>query len=182
MDRAYLDSKIRKVPNFPKPGILFFDITTLFEDKEAFKKIIDELCQPYEGKGIEKVVGIDARGFLLASVVAYKLGAGLSVVRKKGKLPYATKQASYEKEYEPDTIEMHQDTIKPGEKVIIIDDLLATGGTILATVDLVKQMGGEIVGIDVIINLSFLPGLKKLAELNYPVHFLIDYDNENIES
>ncbi|MFA6410857.1 MAG: adenine phosphoribosyltransferase [Candidatus Buchananbacteria bacterium] len=181
MDRQFLDSKIRKVADFPKPGILFYDVTTLFEDKEAFKKIIDELCLQYQNKEIDKVVGIDARGFLLAATMAYKLDAGVSIVRKQGKLPHKTKQASYQKEYGPDTIEMHEDTIKSGEKVIIVDDLLATGGTMLAAVDLVKQMGGEIVGIDVVINLSFLPGLKKLQEQNYPVHYLIDYDNEEVK-
>jgi len=179
MDRAYLDQKIRKVPDFPKKGILFYDVTTLFEDAALFKEMIDEMCQKYEGQEIDKVVGIDARGFLLASTMAYKLNAGVSIVRKKGKLPYKTKQASYEKEYGPDTIEMHEDTIKPGEKVIIVDDLLATGGTMLATIDLVKQMGGEILGIDFIINLSFLPGMEKLKD--YPVSYLIDYDNEEVK-
>ncbi|MFA6215064.1 MAG: adenine phosphoribosyltransferase [Patescibacteria group bacterium] len=181
MDKAYLDQRIRKIPNFPKAGILFYDVTTLFEDAECFKKMIDELCQPYVGQKIDKVIGIDARGFLLASTMAYKLGAGISVVRKKGKLPHKTKQASYEKEYGSDIIEMHEDTIKPGEKVIIADDLLATGGTMLATIDLVKQLGGEIVGIDFIINLSFLPGLVKLQEQGFPVHYLIDYNNEEIK-
>jgi len=179
MDRKYLDQRVRKIPNFPKEGILFYDITTLFEDAEAFRQIIDELCLPYKGQKIDKVVGIDARGFLLASAMAYNLGAGISVVRKKGKLPYSTKQASYEKEYGPDTIEMHDDTIKPGEKVIIADDLLATGGTMLAAIDLVQQMNGEIIGIDFVVNLSFLPGLEKLKA--YPVHYLIDYDNEEIK-
>ena len=179
MDRDYLDQRIRKVPNFPKEGILFYDVTTLFEDAECLKKIIDTLCQKYEGQKIDKVVGIDARGFLMASTMAYLLDAGVSIVRKKGKLPYKAKQASYEKEYGPDTIEMHEDTIKPGEKVIIADDLLATGGTMLATIDLVKQMGGEIIGIDFIINLSFLPGGEKLKD--YPVSYLIDYDNEEVK-
>lgn len=182
MDKAYLDQRIRKIPNFPKAGILFYDVTTLFEDAECFKKMIDEMCQSYAGKKIDKVVGIDARGFLLASTMAYKLNAGISIVRKKGKLPHRCRQASYEKEYGPDIIEMHEDTIKPGEKVVIVDDLLATGGTMLATIDLVKQMGGEIVGIDFVINLSFLPGLKKLQEQGCPVHYLIDYDSEKIES
>ena len=180
MDRAYLDRRIRKIPNFPKEGILFYDVTTLFEDAACFKQMIDELCKNYEGKKIDKVVGIDARGFLLASTMAYKLNAGISIVRKKGKLPHKTKQASYEKEYGPDIIEMHEDTIKPGEKVVIADDLLATGGTMSAAIDMVKQMGGEIVGIDFIINLSFLPGLEKLKEFGYPVHFLVDYDNEKV--
>jgi len=181
MDKQYLDQRIRKVPDFPKAGILFYDVTTLFEDGQCFKKIIDEMCQNYVGQKIDKVVGIDARGFLLASTMAYKLGAGVSIVRKKGKLPYKAKQASYEKEYGPDTIEMHEDTIKPGEKVIIADDLLATGGTMLATIDLVKQMGGEIIGIDFIINLSFLSGLEKLKEQGYQVHYLIEYDSEKVK-
>lgn len=181
MDKNYLDQRIRKVPNWPKEGILFYDITTLFEDGECFRLMIDELCQKYEGQKIDKVVGIDARGFLLASTMAYKLGAGVSMVRKKGKLPYKTKQASYEKEYGPDIIEMHEDTIKPGEKIIIVDDLLATGGTMLASIDLVKQMGGEIIGIDFIVNLSFLPGLEKLKTQGYNVNYLIDYDNEAIK-
>ena len=180
MDRVYLDQRIRKVPNFPKKGILFYDVTTLFEDAPAFKKMIDELVKPYQGQKIDKVVGIDARGFLLASTMAYLLNAGVSIVRKKGKLPYKTRFATYEKEYGPDTIEMHEDTIKSGEKVVIVDDLLATGGTMLATIDLVKQLGGEIVGIDFIVNLTFLPGEKLLKEKGYDIHYLIDYDNEKV--
>lgn len=176
MDRQYWDQRIRKIPNFPKPGILFYDVTTLFEDAEVFKKIIDEICSRYQSQKIDKVVGIDARGFLLASTMAYKLGAGISVVRKKGKLPFTTHQASYEKEYGPDIIEMHTDTIKAGETVVIADDLLATGGTTLATIELVEKMGGKIIGIEFIINLSFLPGLKLLQQKKYPVNYLIDYD------
>jgi len=181
MDRDYLDKKIRKISNFPKEGILFYDITTLFEDGAAFRKVVDELSEFYIDKKIDKVVGIDARGFLLASAMAYKLGVGISIVRKKGKLPYKTRMSTYEKEYGPDIIEMHEDTIRAGEKVVIIDDLLATGGTMLATIDLVKQMGGEIISIDFIINLSFLPGLKKLQEKGYKVNYLIGYDNEDIK-
>lgn len=181
MDKNYIDQLIRRVPNFPKEGILFYDVTTLFENAEAFKKMIDELVKPYLGLKIDKVVGIDARGFLLASTMAYILGAGVSIVRKKGKLPYKTRFATYEKEYGPDTIEMHEDTIKPGEKVVLVDDLLATGGTMLATIDLVSQLGGEIVGVDFIVNLTFLPGEKLLKEKGYQVHYLIDYDNEDIK-
>ncbi|OIO08073.1 adenine phosphoribosyltransferase [Candidatus Falkowbacteria bacterium CG_4_9_14_3_um_filter_36_9] len=180
MDRNYINQKIRKIPNFPKEGILFYDITTLFEDARAFRKIIDEICQKYKNKKIDKIVGIDARGFLLVSVMAYKLGAGISIIRKQGKLPYKTNGVSYQKEYGPDIIEMHADTIKPGEKVVIADDLLATGGTMLATIDLVKQMGGDIIGIEFIINLSFLKGESKIRKLRYEVNYLIDYDNENI--
>ena len=181
MDRDYLDKKIRKIPNFPKPGILFYDITTLFEDKEAFRKLSDKLCEQYQKERIDKIVGIDARGFLLASVMAYNLGAGISIIRKKGKLPHKTISASYEKEYGPDIIEMHEDTIKQGEKVLIVDDLLATGGTMLAAIDLVEKIGGQIAGIDVIVNLSFLPGFEKVKNRGYRVRYLIDYDNENID-
>lgn len=176
LDRNFIDQKIRKIPDFPKPGILFYDVTTLFEDAAAFKKLIDEICNRYKNQKIDKIVGIDARGFLLASTMAYKLNAGISVVRKKGKLPFSTHQASYEKEYGPDIIEMHTDTIKPGETVVIADDLLATGGTTLATIELVEKMGGKIIGIEFIVNLSFLPGLKLLQQKKYPVNYLIGYD------
>lgn len=181
MNREYLDQRIRKIPDFPKKGILFYDVTTLFEDAKAFKKVVDEIYKRYKSKKINKVVGIDARGFLLASVLAYKLRAGISIVRKKGKLPYKTCAAKYQKEYGIDIIEMHKDTIKKREKVVIIDDLLATGGTMLAAIDLVKKMGGKILGIEFIINLSFLPGFKKLKKTGYPVNFLINYDNELVK-
>lgn len=180
MDRNFLDQRIRKIPDFPKPGVLFYDITTLFEDAQAFRKVMDVLSANYAGQKVDKVVGIDARGFLLASVMAYKLNAGISIVRKKGKLPYKTRSAAYEKEYGPDVIEMHEGTIKSGERVVIADDLLATGGTMLSTVQLVEQMGGKILGIDFIIALTFLPGLKKLQERGFSVHYLIDYDNEKV--
>lgn len=181
MDKKYLDEKIRRVADFPKPGILFYDITTILEDKKAWHQLIDELCQPYEGQIIDKIVGIDARGFLLAAAMGYKLNTGISLVRKKGKLPYKTKEASYEKEYGYDTIEMHMDTIKPGEKVLIVDDLLATGGTMLACIDLVEQMKAKILGIEFIINLSFLPGLEKIKAKGYPINYLISYDSEKVE-
>mgnify|MGYP005650198287 FL=1 len=181
IDREYLDKRIRKVPNFPKEGILFYDITTLFEDAEALILMIDELYERYKDKNIDKVVGIDARGFLLASALAYKLNCGISVVRKKGKLPFKTRSVSYEKEYGLDTIEMHEDTLKESEKVVIVDDLLATGGTMLATVELVEQLKANIVGIELIVNLSFLPGLEKLKKLNYEVNYLIDYNNEEVK-
>src|SRR3989338_964377 len=164
IDRKYLDDRIRKISDFPKPGILFYDITTLFEDARAYKKIIDAICSHYKNNKIDKIVGIDARGFLLASTMAYILDAGVSIARKKGKLPFQTMSVTYEKEYGPDVIEMHKDTIKPRENVVIVDDLLATGGTILSTIDLVKQLGGNIIGIDFVICLTYLPGLKKLHD------------------
>lgn len=171
-----LDEKIRKVPDWPKPGILFYDITTVFEDPEGYKYIIDELSKPYEGQKIDKVVGIDARGFLLAGSVAYKLGAGVSLVRKKGKLPYKTIKRDYTLEYASNTVEMHEDTIKKGEKILLVDDLVATGGTIKAAAEMIEELGGEIVGISYVIDLPFLGGSEKIK--NYNVHYLIKYDSE----
>jgi adenine phosphoribosyltransferase len=167
---------IREVPDWPKPGINFKDITTLLEDKDVFKYVIDELCQPYTGQQIDKLVGIDARGFLLASAMAYKLGAGISIVRKKGKLPYNTKSRDYSLEYASATVEMHEDTIKVGEKVVIVDDLVATGGTLLATCELVEELQGEIIGVSYIIDLPFLERSKKLEK--YKLNYLVSYDKE----
>lgn len=171
-----LKKYIREIPDWPKPGVNFKDITTLLENREIFKYIIDKLSEPYSEQQIDKVVGIDARGFLLASAVAYKLGAGISVVRKKGKLPYKTRSRDYALEYASNTIEMHEDTIKPGEKVIVVDDLVATGGTLLATCELVAEMGGEIMGVSFIIDLPFLGGSKKLEK--YKINYLVSYNSE----
>ena len=166
---------IRTVPDFPKPGINFYDITTLLENSDAFKLIIDELAKPYESAGIAKVVGIDARGFLLAAPLAYKLGCGLAIVRKKGKLPYETLSAEYELEYGTDKIEMHNDTLKPGELTIIIDDVLATGGTMKACLDLVNQSQAQIAGIGFLAELSFLNGREKLGD--YPIDSLLKFND-----
>ncbi len=174
-----IDTKIRKIPNWPKEGVLFYDITTLFEDKEAFHYVVDELCRPYENMQIDKVVGIDARGFLLASSMAYKLSAGVTIVRKKGKLPYKTISRNYTLEYASATIEMHEDAIKNGEIVIVVDDLVATGGTMTATTELVEQLGGIILGISWIVDLQFLGGSKKIS--GYNCNYLISYDNEEVE-
>ncbi len=162
------------MPDFPKPGINFYDITTLLENKEAFKLIIDELAKPYENQAIDKIVGIDARGFLLAAPVAYKLGCGLSIVRKKGKLPYKTFREEYELEYGTDTIEMHEGTILPGEKVVIIDDVLATGGTMKATINLIHQFKTEIMGISFLAELAVLNGKEKIG--HWPVYSLLTFD------
>ncbi|MBU4332775.1 S-methyl-5'-thioadenosine phosphorylase [Patescibacteria group bacterium] len=174
-----LDLKIRKIPNWPKPGVLFYDVTTLFEDREAFRYVVDEMCKPYLYTRVDKIVGIDARGFLLASSMAYKLGAGVSIVRKKGKLPYKTIARDYSLEYGEGTVEMHEDTIKPGERVIIVDDLVATGGTMKATCELVEQLGGVIVGVSWLVDLPFLHGSEKLV--NYQCHYLIKYESEEID-
>jgi 5'-methylthioadenosine phosphorylase len=172
-----LKNYIREIPDWPKPGVNFKDITTLMENGDVFKYVIDQLCAPYKDEKIDKVVGIDARGFLLASTMAYKLNAGLSVVRKKGKLPYKTKSADYDLEYGSNTIEMHEDTIKPGEKVVVVDDLVATGGTLLATCKLVEEMGGKIVGVSYVVDLPFLGGINKLKE-KYQTNYLVKYENE----
>lgn len=165
---------IRTVPDFPKPGINFYDITTLLEDQQVFKFIIDELANPYQDNLPDKFIGIDARGFLLAAPLAYKLGVGMSIVRKKGKLPYQTFSQEYELEYGTDTIEMHKDTIKPGEKVAIIDDVLATGGTMKATIDLLHQFESEIIGISFLAELNFLKGKEKIR--HYPIYSLLSFD------
>jgi adenine phosphoribosyltransferase len=173
MNTENLKKKIREIPDWPQKGINFKDITPLLEDAESLKFTIDKLADFFKDKKVEKVVGIDARGFLLASAVAYKLGAGIAIVRKKGKLPSETIVQEYELEYGSNTIEMHKDAIKPKEKTIIIDDVLATGGTAQATANLVESLGGDIVGLGFLIDLTFLKGKEKLAK--YSIHSLIEY-------
>ena len=167
--------KIREIADWPKHGISFKDITPLLEDKLLFAKVIDELARPYLKKKIDKVVGIDARGFLLASVLAYKLKAGIAIIRKKGKLPSKTISRQYALEYGSNTIEMHQDSILSGEKVFLVDDVLATGGTMQAAVNLVKELNGKIAGIDFLIELTYLNGKKKLK--GQKIRSLIKYSS-----
>ncbi|MFA5084414.1 MAG: adenine phosphoribosyltransferase [Candidatus Paceibacterota bacterium] len=173
MDIKNLKEKIREIPDWPQKGVNFKDITPLLEDAGSFKSVIDKLAEFFKNKGVRKVVGIDARGFLLASAVAYELGAGVAIVRKKGKLPSETVVREYELEYGSNTIEMHKDAIKPGEKAIIIDDVLATGGTAKAAVDLVEELGGDIIGLGFLIDLAFLKGKEKLS--GFDVYSLIEY-------
>ena len=168
-----IKKKIREIPNWPKPGISFKDITPLLEDKEVFSKMIDELAKPYLNQKIDKIVGIDARGFLLASALAYKLKTGIAIIRKKGKLPSKTISKEYALEYGSNTIEMHKDSILPNERVLLVDDVLATGGTLEATVNLVKKLKGKIVGIDFLIELNYLKGRKKLK--GFKVRSLVEY-------
>ncbi len=175
-NNCLLEKSIRNIPDFPKPGILFRDVTTLIQNKSAFKKSIDLLAKKYKGKKIDKVVGVEARGFIFGAAVAYKIGAGFVPVRKKGKLPYKTISATYELEYGTDTLEIHKDAITSGEKVLIIDDLLATGGTVKAVVGLVKQLQAKIIGIGFIIELVDLHGRDKLKE--YPLYSLIKFSGE----
>jgi adenine phosphoribosyltransferase len=161
-----LKTRIRHVADFPKPGILFYDVTTLLRDPEGFRLAIDTMAEPYGGQGISLVVGIESRGFILGSAVADRIGAGFVPVRKVGKLPAATIRATYALEYGTDSLEMHRDAIERGQKVLIVDDLLATGGTARATVDLVRQLGGDVHGISFLIELVGLDGRSKLPGEN----------------
>ncbi|MBU4346749.1 MAG: adenine phosphoribosyltransferase [Candidatus Omnitrophica bacterium] len=164
---------IRNIPDFPKPGILFKDITTLLKDKKAFKLAVDALVTKYKNKDIDSVVAVEARGFILGGAIAERLGAGFVPVRKKGKLPAKTNSVTYNLEYGTDTLEMHHDAINPGDKVLIVDDLLATGGTVEAVTKLIGQLQGKIAGIAFLIELTDLKGADKLK--GYPVYSLIKY-------
>ncbi len=161
-----LKSKIRDIPNFPKEGIIFKDITTLLKDPEAFKKSIDKIATFYKDEGIEKVIGVESRGFILGAPVAFQLGAGFIPVRKPGKLPSDIYEAKYELEYGTDTLTIHQDALTPGQRVLIVDDLLATGGTVSATIELIKLLGGVIVGIAFLVELSELRGRNRIDGFN----------------
>jgi adenine phosphoribosyltransferase len=161
-----LKTRIRHVPDFPKPGILFYDVTTLLKDPEGFRLALDNLSEPYSGQGITVVVGIESRGFILGAAVADRIGAGFVPVRKVGKLPAETIRASYALEYGTDSLEMHRDAIERGQKVLVVDDLLATGGTARATIDLVRQLGGTVYGIAFLIELLALNGRAKLTGEN----------------
>jgi len=166
-----LKSCIRDIPNFPKEGIIFKDITTLLKDGESFRKAIDLFAEELRGKKIDIILGIEARGFIFGSALAYKLGCGIAPIRKKGKLPHKTHSITYDLEYGKDTIEIHQDAFRKGASVLIIDDLLATGGTCRACVDLVEKMGGKIEAIAFLIELTALKGREKLK--GYPIISLI---------
>jgi adenine phosphoribosyltransferase len=168
-----LKKTIRDVPDFPKKGILFKDITTLLKDKKALKFSVDALAKQFGKKGIKYVVGIESRGFIFGTALAYKLGVGFIPVRKKGKLPAKVRSLTYALEYGTDTLEIHADALKKGDKVVIIDDLLATGGTIGAAAKLVADSGARIVGVGFIIELAFLNGREKLKGL--PVYSVIQY-------
>jgi adenine phosphoribosyltransferase len=169
-----LKELIRTVPDFPKPGILFYDITTLLKDKVGMAQLIDAFAAYYIDKDIDLVLGIEARGFIFGPALAYRLNAGFVPVRKPKKLPAPTAKVSYDLEYGTDSLEIHLDAIEPGQRVVIVDDLLATGGTMQATVKLVRQLGGEIAGIGFAIELDFLKGRAKFQE--YDVFSLLHYD------
>jgi len=173
MTAAEYRSLIREVPNFPKPGILFYDITTLLKDSKAFASLTDELVAYYGGQRVAKVVGIESRGFIFGGVLAQRLNAGFVPVRKPGKLPADCFEVKYSLEYGSNSLAIHRDAIGMGERVLIVDDLLATGGTAAATVSLVRQLGGEIVGLDFLVELKSLHGRQKL--IGHPVHSTIIY-------
>lgn len=157
-----LKAKIRHVPDFPKPGILFYDITTLLNDPQGFRDMIGAIAGPYLGKGIEQVVGIESRGFILAGAIANALGAGFVPIRKPGKLPSKTHREDYALEYGTDCLEIHCDAFAAGQKVLLVDDVLATGGTAKAAAGLIRRVGGDLVGLSFLIELSFLNGRAKL--------------------
>jgi adenine phosphoribosyltransferase len=160
-----LRAKIREIPDFPKPGILFYDITTLLKDPAAYRAAIDAMLAPSAGQPVDIVVGMESRGFIFSAPMAYQLGAGLVPVRKLGKLPAETISVEYALEYGSNTLEVHRDAIQPGQKVLIVDDLLATGGTVRGTVELVQRLHGDIVGLAVLVELSFLKGRERLTDL-----------------
>ena len=169
-----LKSLIREVPDFPKKGILFYDITTLLKDKLGFARLIDGLSANYIGKEIDLVLGMEARGFIFGPALAYRLNAGFVPVRKPGKLPSATSKVSYDLEYGSTSLEIHKDAIQKGQRVLIVDDLLATGGTAVATTELATALGGQIAGLAFVVELDFLKGREKLR--NFDVFSLLHYD------
>jgi adenine phosphoribosyltransferase len=170
-----LKSLIREIPDYPKPGILFYDLTTLFKDQAGFHAMIDRLCEHYAGRKVDIVVGIEARGFIFAPALAYRLGAGFVPVRKPRKLPAKTAQVSYQLEYGTDSLEIHEDAIRPGQHVLVSDDLLATGGTAAATIQLIRQLGGDVSGAAFAVELTFLKGRAKLPGVD--VFSLVKYDS-----
>ena len=170
-----LKDAIRTIPDYPKAGIMFRDITTLLGDARAFRRAVDELVQPFAGRKVDKVAGIEARGFILGGAVAHQLSAGFVPLRKKGKLPHQTIAVDYALEYGVDTIEMHLDAFKPGERVMLVDDLIATGGTAIAAVELLRQGGAEVIGAAFVVDLPELGGAARLAALGVPISTLVSF-------
>jgi adenine phosphoribosyltransferase len=168
-----LRAKIREIPDFPKPGILFYDITTLLKDAGAFKESIQLMIEPFRDKGIDAVVGMESRGFIFSAPMAIELNAGFVPVRKLGKLPAETASVEYALEYGTNTLEIHKDALQPGQRVLIVDDLLATGGTVLGTIELVKTLKAEVVGLAFLVELLFLKGRDQLGD--YFTHSVVQY-------
>jgi adenine phosphoribosyltransferase len=174
MDVGWLKAHVRDIRDYPRPGVVFKDITPLLAAPDAFAAVVDAVAAPFAERRIDKVIGIEARGFVFAAPVAYRHAAGFVPVRKAGKLPWEIEQAEYELEYGTDLLEIHRDAIKPGEQVLIVDDVLATGGTARATLSLVERLGGEVVGLAFFIELGFLHGRDRIA--GHEVHAVIAYD------
>jgi adenine phosphoribosyltransferase len=170
-----LADSIRSIPDYPKPGIVFRDITTLLGDARAFRRAVDELVQPFAGLKIAKIAGIEARGFILGGAVAHQLSAGFVPVRKKGKLPHETVSVTYELEYGTDEIEVHKDAVSPGERVLLVDDLIATGGTAEGAVNLLSRLGAEVVAACFIVDLPDLGGADRIRRLGVPVRTLVSF-------
>ncbi|MCG8690249.1 MAG: adenine phosphoribosyltransferase [Minwuiales bacterium] len=173
-----IKSKIRTIPDYPHKGIMFRDITTLLADARGFRKAVDELVQPHAGVRIDKVAGIEARGFILGGAVAHQLSVGFVPIRKQGKLPYDTAGQDYELEYGTDRVEIHVDAIEPGENVLLVDDLIATGGTMAAAVELIRSIGGEVVGCSFVIDLPDLGGRKRLEDMGLTIQTLVSFEGE----
>jgi adenine phosphoribosyltransferase len=171
-----LKSAIRSIPDYPKPGIMFRDITTLLGDARAFRRAVDELVQPWAGMKIDKVAGMEARGFILGGAVAHQVSAGFIPIRKKGKLPHKRVSIAYSLEYGLDEMEMHEDAVAPGERVILVDDLIATGGTAEGAVKLLRQMGANVLAACFVIDLPELGGADKLRKMDVPVRTLISFE------
>src|SRR5689334_15598840 len=171
-----LKATIRTIANYPKPGIMFRDITTLLGDARAFRRTVDELVQPWAGAKIDKVAGIEARGFILGGAVAHQVSAGFIPIRKKGKLPHTTVRIAYSLEYGLDEMEMHEDAVAKGDRIILVDDLIATGGTAEAAVKLLRHLGAELLAACFVINLPGLGGAQKLESLGVPVRTLVSFD------
>jgi adenine phosphoribosyltransferase len=171
-----LAAMIRAIPNYPKPGIIFRDITTLLVNPRGFRRVVDELVQPFAGRRIDKVAGIEARGFILGGAVAHQLSCGFVPVRKKGKLPWDTIGQDYELEYGIDRVEIHTDSVRAGETVLLVDDLIATGGTALAAIRLIERTGGRIVGCSFVIDLPDLKGAERLRERGHSVLSLVEFE------
>jgi adenine phosphoribosyltransferase len=171
-----LKAVIRTIPNYPKPGIMFRDITTLLGSPRAFRRAIDELVQPWAGMKIDKVAGIEARGFIIGGAVAHQCSAGFIPIRKKGKLPHTTVRIAYSLEYGIDEMEMHEDAVAPGDRVILVDDLIATGGTAEGAVKLLRKIGAEVLAACFIVDLPALGGADKLRKLDVPVRTLVSFE------
>jgi len=171
-----LKKYIRNVPDFPKPGILFYDITTLLESPEGLHMALDRMEEYAKSKDVQTIVAIESRGFIFGSALADRLGLGVAVARKPGKLPYKTISEEYELEYGTDRLELHEDAVRAGQRALIVDDLIATGGTIKAACKLIERLGGEVAGVSVVIDLAFLPWREALKK--YDVNYLVSYDSE----